>query len=200
MNSMSKCHDHDDCHEDWRREKEHCRHEDCEREHCHHEDCRKERCHHEEREREHCPTIIKCSPAASVTIPPATVLGATFPLTALTLDTECLECPIVKLEFTSNLVAAVAFTGTINFQIFKVCKCHNTPIPVGSAFTFNLVALLSSQTFTFFVCDSNFCRDDECCTYTVNATVTSPVTVGTLSINNASLGAIATCGKCQSCC
>ncbi|MBC2457664.1 DUF4489 domain-containing protein [Clostridium beijerinckii] len=160
---------------------------------CHdnHDNCKKEK--------DLCPTVIKCSQAGSVTVPAATVLGTSFPLTALTVNTECLKNPCVKLEFTSNLVAAVAFTGTINFQVFKQCRGQSTPIPVGPAYTFNLVALLSSQTFSFFVCDcGDFCCD-ECCTYTVSATVTSAVTVGTLSINNATLGAIATCGS-SSCC
>jgi hypothetical protein len=139
---------------------------------CHdnHDNCRKEK--------DLCPTIIKCSQAGSVTVPPATVLGTAFPLTALTLDTSCLKNPCVKLEFASNLVAAVAFTGTINFQVFKVCRNQSTPVPVGPAYTFNC---------------------DECCTYTVTATITSAVTVGTLSINNATLGAIAACGS-SSCC
>ena len=183
MNSMSKYHDHDDCHEGCR--KDPCHHEDCK------EDCKKEK--------ENCPTLIRCSQAGSVTIPAATVLGTAFPLTALTIDTSRFKNPCIKLEFTSNLVAAVAFTGTINFQIFKVCRGQTVPVPVGPAYTFNLVALLSSQTFSFFVCDcGDFCCDD-CCTYTAIATITSAVTVGTLSINNATLGAIAACGS-NSCC
>ncbi|UZQ49315.1 DUF4489 domain-containing protein [Clostridium kluyveri] len=143
-----------------------------------------------------CPTIIKCSSPGSVTLPAATVAGTAFPLTSLTLDTSRLEDPCIKLEFASNLVAAVAFTGTINFQIFRQCNNQLTPVPIGPAYTFNLVALLSSQTFSFFVCDCNSCFSNDCCTYTVIATVTSAVTVGTLSINNATLGAIATCGSC----
>lgn len=147
------------------------------------------------KEKDSCPTIIRCSAPGSVTIPAATVLGAAFPLTALTLNTSHLKSPCVKLEFASNLVAPVAFTGTINFQVFKQCRGQNTPVPIGPAYTFNLVALLASETFSFFVCDCNDCSCfDECCTYTVTATVTSAVTVGTLSINNATLGAIATCG------
>lgn len=142
-----------------------------------------------------CPTIIKCSSPGSVTLPPATVAGTTFTLTSLTLNTRELEDPCIKLEFASNLVATVAFTGTVNFQIFRQCNNQITPVPIGPIYTFSLVALLSSQTFSFFVCDCNSCFN-ECCTYTVVATVTSAVTVGTLAINNATLGAIATCGSC----
>ncbi len=155
-------------------------------------------CDHSKKEKKPCPTIIKCGCPSSTTLPPATIAGTAFPLTSLSLDTSRLCDPHVKLEFASNLVAAVLFTGTINFQVFKICRGQNVPVPVGPAWTFSLVALLSSQTFSFFVCDSDSCFD-ECCSYTVVATVTSAVTVGTLSINNATLGAIATCGT-SSCC
>ncbi|WP_411680363.1 DUF4489 domain-containing protein [Clostridium thailandense] len=145
------------------------------------------------KEEKHCPTIIKCGCPSSSSIPAATVAGTTFTVSSLSLDTSKLCDPTVKLEFASNLVVPVAFTGSVDFQVFKICRGQLTPIPVGPAWTFSLVALLASQTFSFFVCDCNSCFDD-CCTYTVVATVTSAVTVGTLSINNATLGAIATCG------
>ncbi|BAH07878.1 DUF4489 domain-containing protein [Clostridium kluyveri] len=147
-----------------------------------------------------CQTIVKCGCPNSITLPAATVLGTTFTLATLTLNTCKLKDPCIKLEFASNLVAAVAFTGSLNIQVFKQCGNQITPTPVGPAFAFNLVALLTSQTFSFFVCDCNdTCCNDCCCTYTVVATVTSAVTVGTLAINNATLGAVATCGS-SSCC
>lgn len=145
-----------------------------------------------------CKTILKCGCPGSITLPAATVAGTTFTLSSIALNTSCLCDPCVKLEFASNLVATVAFTGTINFQVFKQCNNQFTPVPIGPAWTFSLVALLSSQTFSFFVCDCDSCFN-ECCTYTVVATVTSPVTVGTLSINNASLAAIATDNSCRCC-
>ncbi|OOM77827.1 DUF4489 domain-containing protein [Clostridium sp. BL-8] len=165
----------------------------------HDEGCRKDPCQHEDCKKENCPTIIKCSQPGSVTIPAATVLGTAFPLTSLTINTSCLKDPCIKLEFSSNLIATVAFTGTLNFQVFKQCRGQFTPVPIGPSSQFNLVALLTSQTFSFFVCDCGSCSCDDCCTYTVTATVTSAVTVGTLSINNATLGAIAACGT-SSCC
>lgn len=181
MNSMSKGYYNDDY--------DHRRKDECE---C--VSCRKEK----ENKCKLCPTIVKCGCPSATTIPPATIAGTAFPVSSLTLNTSCLCNPAIKLEFASNLVALIAFTGTINFQVFKLCRGQTTPVPVGPAWTFNLVALLSSQTFSFFVCDSDSCFDD-CCTYTVVATVTSAVTVGTLSINNATLGAVATCGS-GSCC
>jgi len=170
-----------------------CKHEHCECEHCRRDHCKKE-CKNDE----HCQTIIKCGSPSSITLPAATLVGTAFTVSSLTLDNSCLCNPITKLEFASNLVASVAFTGSINFQVFKLCRGQFAPVPVGPAWTFNLVALLSSETFSFFVCDCDSCFD-ECCTYTVVATVTSPVTVGTLSINNATLGAISTCGR-NNCC
>ena len=149
------------------------------------------------KEKSTCPTIVKCSSPNSITLPAATVAGTAFNLGSLTLNTSRLCSPCVKLEFASNLVATVAFTGSLNFQVFKQCRGQLTPVAIGAAWTFNLVALLSSQTFSFFICDCD-CDScfDECCTYTVVATVTSPVTVGTLSINNATLGAIAASSGC----
>ena len=141
-----------------------------------------------------CQAIVKCGCPSSTTLPAATIAGTTFTLASLTLDTSRLENPCVKLEFASNLVATIAFTGTLSFQVLKLCKGQLTPVPVGPAWTFDLVALLSSSTFSFFVCDCDSCFD-ECCTYTVVATVTSAVTVGTLAINNATLGAVAACGQ-----
>ncbi|MPW26709.1 DUF4489 domain-containing protein [Alkalibaculum sp. M08DMB] len=144
-----------------------------------------------------CPTIIKCGAAGAVTIPLATVVGTTFTPTSLSLNTDCICNPVVKLEFTSNIVAT-AFTGTISFQIFKQCTNQFTPVPIGPAFTYDrLVAITESDTFTFFVCDCDSCHND-CCTYTVVVTVNA-VTVGVLNINNATLGAIATC-QTSGCC
>lgn len=134
-------------------------------------------------------TFVKCGAPGSVTIPLATVAGTTFTPASLTLNTSCICNPCVKIEVTSNLVAAVAFTGTLSFQVLKQCRNQFSPVPVGPAFTSDFVALLSSSTFSFFVCDCDSC-DHDCCTYTLAVTVTSAVTVGTLSINNATLGAI----------
>lgn len=134
-------------------------------------------------------TLVKCGIPSSTTLPAATVAGTTFTLASLTVDTSCLKNACVKLDFSSNLVATVAFTGTVDFRIFKLCRGQFTPVPVGPTFTFSLVALLTSQTFSFSTCDCDSCND-ECCTYTVVATVTSAVTVGTLAINNAALNAI----------
>jgi len=164
--------------------------------------CRKEK-REEKREEKKCPTIIKCGCPSSTTIPviAATDTNRDFPLASLTLDTSCLCDPKIKLEFASNLVAVAAFVGTISVQVFKQCRNQFNPVPVGPAWQIGSLVALSSQTFSFFVCDSDSCSDNDCCTYTVVARITSAVATGTLAINNATLGAIATCGanKCEKC-
>ncbi|WP_252214568.1 DUF4489 domain-containing protein [Clostridium sp. VAP41] len=152
---------------------------------------------HCKKEKDFCPTIVKCSCPSSTTIPVIATAGASFPLSSLTVDTSDMCNPCTKLQFTSNLVAPVAFTGTINFQVAKLCRCQSTPIPVGPVWTFNAAALVTSQPFNFFVCDCDSCFDD-CCIYTVTATAAT-TTIGTLSVNNATLGAISTCEKNNHC-
>jgi hypothetical protein len=103
--------------------------------------------------------------------------------------------PCVKLEFASNIITNVAFTGTISFQVFKLCRGQLQPIPIGPAWLFTNTLTLggTGETFSFFVCDCDSCFDD-CCTYTVVATNTSAI-VGGATIGNATLGAVATCGS-----
>lgn len=155
-------------------------------------------CKKEKREEKQCPTILKCGCPNSTTLPliAPTDTIRTFTLSSLTLDTSCLCDPRIKIDFASNIVAPVLFTGSFSIQVFKQCRNQLTPVPVGAAWNFNLVALLESKTFSFFVCDSDSCEND-CCTYTAVLRVTSAVTVGTLAINNATLSATATCGANQ---
>lgn len=143
--------------------------------------------------------IVKCGTSGTATIPVATVAGTTFTPASLALNTSSLCNPCVKLEFTSNIVAA-AFTGSISFQVFKQCDNQFTPVPVGPAFTYaRLVDVFTaSDTFTFYICDCDSCNKD-CCSYTVVATVTSAATVGVLNINNASLNAVAA-SQTKTCC
>jgi len=58
-----------------------------------------------------------------------------------------------------------------------------------------LVAITDANTFTFFVCDCDLCNDD-CCTYSVVATVAGVATVGVTAINNATLAAIIVDNDC----
>jgi len=163
--------------------------------------CGKEKKEKKEK-KEVCPTIIKCSSPGAVTIPDGTAVGTTFTPTSLTLNTAGLCNACAKIEFTSNIVAT-GFEGSISFQIFKQCLNQFTPVPVGPSFTFTRPnptgppTSTTADTFTFFICDCDSCFND-CCTYTVVVTVTA-ITSGTLAINNATLGAIATC-QMTGCC
>lgn len=168
---------------------------------CKKEECPKVFCREEEKERERereCPTIVKCGCPSSTTIPAVTGVGTTFTLASLTLDTSCICDPNIKIDFTANMVAPVPFTGNINIQIFKICRCDNVAHPVGPVWNFHQIAELSSETFSFFICDSDSC-DNDCCTYTAVATV-ALATIGSLSINNATLAATVSCkNSCHRC-
>lgn len=147
---------------------------------------------------ESCPTMVKCGYPNSVTIPLATIVGATFNLASLTLNTSCYCDPHIKLDFISNFVVPVTFTGTLNIQVFKQCRGDVAPRPIGPVWTYNALALLEASTFSFFVCDFDNC-DNGCCTYTVVAT-NEAITVGTLNMNNCTLSATVTCrNSCHKC-
>ncbi len=150
---------------------------------------------HCKKEKDLCPTIIKCGCPSSTAVA-AGAAGRTFTVNSLTLNTSCLCDPCTKLEFASNIIIDATFTGTLSFQVFKICNNQFQPVPVGPAWTFaNPTAAGPSSAFTFFICDCDACSND-CCTYTVVAT-TSTATVGNATIANATLGAIATCNSNQ---
>lgn len=158
------------------------------------EPCGKER----KREEDKCPTILKCGCPGSATIPVGTEAGTTFTLASLTLDTSCICDPNIKVDFTSNIVAIGATAGAVSIQVFKQCRYQNNPVPVGSAYTFSTAAS-TAVSFPLFICDSDSC-DNDCCTYTVVATVTTAPAGAALSINNAALSAIAVCKtSCRKC-
>lgn len=185
MNSMSKRY-YDECRKEREHEREHER--ECER--------KRERNHEEK-----CPTIIKCGCPSSTPINKAKE-GESFIVAALNLDTSCICDPTIKLEFASNIVVSDNKDSCdvgLNFRVFKQCKHQHTPIPVGPVWSFFTDEKDLSVTFSFFVCDSDSC-DEECCTYTVVATVADKLNDGSLFVNNATLGAIATCKKkCHEC-
>jgi hypothetical protein len=146
------------------------------------------------KEEKDCKTIIKCGSPSSTAIPVIAAAGTTFTLASLNLNTSRLKDPCIKLEFASNFVTTAAFAGAFSIQVFKQCGNQFTPIPIGPSWALGSLAALSATTFSFFVCDCDSCFND-CCTYTVVATVTTAIAAGTLTINNATLGAIATCGS-----
>lgn len=146
------------------------------------------------KEKKDCKTIIKCGCPSSTTLP-IVAAGSTFTLASLSLNTSRLKDPCIKLEFASNLVASVGFVGALSIQIFKQCGNQLTPVPIGPSWAAVGLAVSSATTFSFFICDCDSSCFNDCCTYTAVATVTTAISAGTLSINNATLGAIATCGS-----
>ena len=160
-------------------------------------------CGKDKRKDDNCQALVKCGCPSSVQIPAiAQATTTTLTLASLSLDTSCYCDPNIKLDFASNVVSTVEFSGTISIQVFKQCRGQIAPVPVGSAWQLGGIAADSSTTFSFFVCDSDSCVDD-CCTYSVVATVNAPsdeaVTAGT-SINNSTLAATVTCkNSCNRC-
>lgn len=141
-------------------------------------------------------TLLKCGTPGAVTLPLATIAGTNFNVANVTVDIKGFNQPCIKFEFASNIVTTAAVL-TLNFQIFRQCKNQLVPLPVGPIWTFSrLVAVTSSDTFTFFVCDCDLC-DSDCCTYSVVATVAGVATVGVTSISNATLSAIVVDNPCR---
>lgn len=154
-------------------------------------DCKWCCCHCEDKPKPLRPnrTELKCGCPGAVTLPLATIAGTSINVASVTVDTKGFKKPCIKFEFASNIVTTAAILS-LNFQIFKYCKNQLVPLPVGPVWSFaRLVAITSSDAFTFFVCDCDECND-ECCTYSVTATVTGVATVGVTAINNATLSAI----------
>ncbi len=140
-------------------------------------------------------TILKCGSIGGVTLPALTAAGSTFTLASVTVDTKGLKRPNIKFEFASNVVTTGSVI-TLNFQLFRQCRGQITTLPVGPIWTFSRsTAATDSDTFSFFVCDCDFCCDD-CCTYSVVATVAGVASVGVTAINNASLSALIVDGSC----
>lgn len=176
MNSLSRTHCNDELDVRYNKRRE----DDC---------CRK----HKDTE-----VLLKCGNPGSVTLPLATAAGTAFTLSNVTLNTAHLCNPCIKFEFASNIVTTAALL-TLNFQIFKQCRNQFTPVPIGPIWTFSrAVAITDANTFSFIVCDCDLCPE-ECCTYSVVATVAGVATVGVTSINNATLSALVVENNCHCC-
>lgn len=160
--------------------------------------CRYEKCYHEKKTKNVKPskTTLKCGMPGAVTLPLATLAGTTFNVATINLDTKNFDHPCIKFDFASNIVTTAAVL-TLNFQILKQCGNQLVPLPVGPIWTFSrLVAVTSSDSFSFTVCDCDSCRED-CCNYSVIVTVVGVATVGVTSINNATLSAIVVDNSCS---
>lgn len=176
----------------------------CECENDHEKDCDYDRnCYYEKCYCEKKPkylkpnrTTLKCGCPGGVTLPLATVAGTSFNVATVNINTKDFKQPCIKFEFASNIVTTAAVL-TLNFQILKQCGNQLVPLPVGPIWTFSrLVAITESDSFSFFVCDCDSCRE-ECCNYSVIATVVGVATVGVTSINNATLSALVVDNSCN---
>ena len=129
---------------------------------------------------------------------PATPL----PLVCTTIDTTCLCRPLIALDFSTIITAAIPLDSLITL-IFQVRKsCANEQDVVCGNWTFARVTtddLILSDSFRFTFCDCNPCPG--CCTYTVELLSCRTIGVffnpfaGTFSINapTASILAVDTC-------
>lgn len=147
---------------------------------------------------QNCLTTLKCSCPSSFKLPGVT-LATSFTVTSLRLNMSKFKNPCVRLEFLTNLdIVGITVTDNLQFQIFKQCDNQSEAVPVGPSWTFGPVGV-GSDTFSFFVCD---CDCDpclyNCCTYTVRVTSAIAITVGSISIGNATLSGIITENSC--CC
>ena len=165
-----------------------------------------ETCGKEKVREEKCPTIIKCGCPSTVQLPVITTGTTNVTVASLNLDTSCLCDPVISLSFSAAFTSVVALvTGGISLQVYKQCRNQISPTPIGPSWP--VVGLLETALLiggpiypSFTICDTDSCFND-CCTYTVVATITGIVgaTVGA-AFNNASLSAIATCKEsCHSC-
>lgn len=144
--------------------------------------------------KEHSPTILKCSsPNSSVIVTVPLNTPTPFTVATLTLNRHGLSNSEILLEFASNIIISGTFTGTISFQVYKLCNNQVSPTPIGPAWVFSRTIAETlpgvTEIFSFFVCDSN-CSSDECCIYTVTATIIASVVPTAININNATLSAI----------
>lgn len=158
---------------------------------------------------EKCPTIVKCSCSTSTPIPALTIgIGLTgsvdLTLATLNVDTSCICDPNVKLDFTTNYIvpAGLLVGGTVSLQVFKQCRNQLTPTSVGQplSLTGGILGVNTASIVSFFTCDSDICSN-ECCTYTVVATVNAVVSIALgASFNRSILSATITCrNSCHKC-
>ena len=163
-------------------------------------DCEKDYRKDYEREEEKCPTIIKCGCPSSTPLPVvAAAATTTITLASLTVDTSCICDPVIKLDFSSAFTALAAVTiGGLSLQVFRQCINQITPVPIGPSHpvlgALTAIVLPAAVYTSFTVCDEDTCTNNDCCTYTVVATIAGPLaaTVGA-TFNSSTLTATVTC-------
>lgn len=130
-------------------------------------------------------------------------LNQTFnqPIASVTIDSTCLECKNILIDFTGilNVTTTTAATSTLSFTLFKICDGMRARQPVT---TFNFFVadltggLTASHTLVFkFPCENNECND--CCTYILELGSVSNLDFGTVSYSiNGTFSALAIGSAC----
>jgi len=141
------------------------------------------------------PVILKCRAPKSTLFPSRTNenLTTTSTVASVAVNTSHFYNPCIMLEFASTIIQPTnAFITNMVFQVFKKCFNNSQQISVGPQWSYfvNRTPPHSSN-FSFFVCDCNT-TINECCTYTVQATVNTVSLVGSgfATVNNATLSAL----------
>lgn len=131
--------------------------------------------------------LLKCGTPLTTTIPETAETGDTFPVASLNLDTDKFRAPCIRFTFAGNLLTAPG-TVTLHFQIFRQCKYQAAAFPVGPVWTFSRLGTTAEESnlISFAVCDCDVC-EDECCNYSVVATVETLDVPDSIVINNAAL-------------
>lgn len=166
-------------------------------------------------------TLIKVGIPISSSIPiPTTGNPTAVTGTSLAIDTSCFFRPIIRIDFTGNIIIPVTLPNvTLTFQVFRRYKNQKQLIAVGPAWVFarplpftfesnesneanessetsetnnsdKFITLSTKDIISFFISDPNFDRSHSGATYTVAVTPNSNKFCGTVTINNATLSAI----------
>ena len=152
--------------------------------------------------------LLKCGHSNPQTVPAVEVAStpATLTVSTLTLNTNHFCIPRIKFQFASNISAVLGQNDTVvlDFQIFKLCKNQFNATPIGPSWRFSRTtpdvegaASNAADTFTFIVCDCDFCPDD-CCIYSVVVTTIANTSTSTI-INNPILSALVVENNCHCC-
>ncbi|MDF2614682.1 MAG: hypothetical protein K0S71_2468 [Clostridia bacterium] len=112
-----------------------------------------------------------------------TLLAAPIPVVDVSIDTRGMRNPTVLLNFTSIISLPLGISVTLNFRILR-SKNGNTPVPVGSTYTFStIVDVLEAESFAFQYADIDVAPGEY--TYSVELSTNSiiDITPGLTGVN-----------------
>jgi len=128
------------------------------------------------------PAILKCNCGnfglTRLAFEDQTPIELKQPIASVTIDTACLHCPTIKVDFNGILSVITdddEFTYTFNFTLYRVCKCsgHREALQsfVVPFIPADIYGDSTGLSFVYAQCDDQ-CKD--CCTYTLELTSVSP--------------------------